>query len=247
MTGGESPAHFRLKQLALSWAQVQGFEIAATEVRLPRSHYRLDAAALSRRPERRTAIFECKQSRPDLLKDARAEVEAKIRVTELSARLQALEGMLGTHRPDLRCGESLFPEFDAWNFTGLEHATHRRVIAELATWQERLLHGTKFAKLFRWACADFLYLVSEDGIFAEAEIPAGWGLLVRRDEELFLARRPTATQVTEESRTALLEAIAVAATRAVQRQAGVTPIKPVWAQSTDARQRSQSQIAAGTR
>jgi len=29
--------------------------------------------------------------------------------------------------------------------------------------------------MFRYRCADFLYLVVEDGIFAEAEVPAGGG------------------------------------------------------------------------
>lgn len=222
MPGGESPAHLELKRLALQWAQMHGFEIAAPEVRLPRSNYRADVAACAPRHQKRTAIFECKQARADLLKDARLETEARLRVGELTERLRHLESLIAVHRPDLRCGESLFPEFDAWNLLGLEHETHRRVVAELAAWQGRLQHGTKFAKLLRWCCADFLYLVTEDGIFAEAEIPAGWGLLLRRESGLELVRRPLANQASAESRLALLERVAVAATRCVNRQAGVT-------------------------
>jgi hypothetical protein len=228
MIGGESPAHLELKRLALEWAQLNGFHIAATEVRLARSNYRLDVAGCSRGDDRRTAIFECKQARADLLKDARGEAEARVRVAELAERLRKLEELIGGHRPDLRCGESLFPEFDAWNFAGLEHQTHRKVLAELATWQQRLLHGTKFAKLFRWCAADFLYLVSEEGIFAEAEIPAGWGLLVRRGASLELVRRPVTIDAASQARVALLENIALAATRAVNRQAGITPLNPLW-------------------
>ena len=228
MIGGETAAHLQLKRLALEWAQLQGFEIAAQEVRLPKSNYRVDAAACSPRHDRRVAIFECKQARADLLKDARGENEARRQVAELTRRLEKLEALIGDHRPDLRCGESLFPEFDAWNFSGLEHDTHRRLIGEIALWQQRLLHGTKFAKLFRWQCADYFYLVSEDGIFAEAEIPAGWGLLIRREETLRLVRRPVACNAQPETRLALLESIALAATRAVNRQAGIRPPVPVW-------------------
>jgi hypothetical protein len=221
----ETEKHRQLKRLALAWAQANGFGIAATEVHVPKSGYRADVAACARGAAGRTAIFECKQARADLLKDARGEAEARRRVAELAERRAKLEALISGHRPDLRRGESLFPEFDAWYFSGLEHATHRRVLAELTTWQQRLLRGTKFAKLFRWRAADFLYLVSEEGIFAEAEVPAGWGLLVRRGEALELARAPVWTEPTAEARPALLECIAVAATRAVWREAGVPSLR----------------------
>jgi len=78
--------------------------------------------------------------------------------------------------------------------------------------QRRGLHGTKFSRLYRYRCADFLYLVVEPDIFAEAEIPAGWGLLVRGPGEgatgdvLHLARRPAALDPGPAQRAALLEA-----------------------------------------
>jgi hypothetical protein len=226
---GETENHRQLKTLALAWARANGFAIAAAEVRVPKSGCRADVAACSPGPGRRTAVFECKQARADLLKDARREDEARRRVAELADRLRTLEALIGAHRPDLRRGESLFAEFDAWDFSGLEHATHRKVVAELAAWQERLHHGTKFAKLRRWRAADYFYLVSEAGIFAEAEIPAGWGLLVRSGDTLALARRPVWTEPAPEQRVALLEAIALAATRisvSGQRERG-TGVPPV--------------------
>jgi hypothetical protein len=81
--------------------------------------------------------------------------------------------------------------------------------------------------MFRYRCADFLYLVAEENIFAEAEIPAGWGLLVRAmgadgaGGELRLARPPSRLDAAPAQRAALLESIALAATRAVNRAAGV--------------------------
>lgn len=228
---GETEAHRGLKRLALGWAQANGFCVAACEVRVPKSGYRADLAACSLGAERRTAVFECKQARGDLLKDARREDEARKKVAELTTRLRTLEELIGGHRPDLRRGEALFPEFDAWDFSGIEHETHRRVIAELAMWQERVACGTKFAKLWRWRAADYFYLVSEEGIFAEAEIPAGWGLLVRRGEGLELVRKPVWAEASPEARTGLAECIGISATRAVNREMGVVLPRPPWAEA----------------
>jgi hypothetical protein len=64
-----------------------------------------------------------------------------------------------------------------------------------------------------------LYLVSEAGIFAESEVPAGWGLLVRvrgaagAGDALTLLRPPVWAEASAEQRLALLENIALGATR----------------------------------
>jgi hypothetical protein len=225
---GETENHRRLKTLALAWAQTSGFPICGVEVRVPRSGYRADVVGIGRGSSARVAVFECKQSRADLLKDAHAEAATRHRLTELSQRRRTLEDLLSVHRPDLRRGEALWPEYDTWDFSSLEHQAYRGVLDELETVQRRVLRGTKFSKMFRYRCADFLYLVVEDGIFAEAEIPAGWGLLVREGDALRLARAPASLEPTSEQRSALLESIAMAGTRAVNRAAGVVLVPPDW-------------------
>lgn len=225
---GETAVHAELKRQALAWAQQNGFPLCASEVRVPRSGYRADVAACGRGPDRRTAVLECKQARADLLKDAHAEVATRIRTEELIARRNSLEALLAAHRPDLRRGEALWPEYDCWDFSQLEHQAYRRLLAELETVQRRVLHGTKFSKMFRYRCADLLYLVVEDGIFAEAEIPAGWGLLLRQGPALTLARQPVDLGSAESQRAALLEQIALAGTRAANRLAGIRIAPPDW-------------------
>jgi len=218
MPAGETAAHRELKRLALAWAAEAGFEIGAAEVRVPRSGFRADVAAYARgRKNRpiRTALFECKQARADLLKDSRAETETRRKLAALLERRTNLERMLAEHRPDLRRGEELFPEFDAIDTAGLRHDTYAAVIEEIAALQRRLLHGVKFEKLRRYAAADALYLVVEDGIFAEAEIPAGWGLLVRAGDQLQPVRPPLRLHPAPESRVALLENIAAVACRSL--------------------------------
>lgn len=233
MPGGETENHQRLKALTLAWAQTNGFAICGAEVRVPKSGYRADVAAIGRGPAGRSAVFECKQARSDLLKDAHAEQETKRRLLELLERRRSLETMLAVHRPDLRRGEALWPEFDSWDFSSLEHHAYRGLLTELEIMQRRVMRGTKFSKMFRYRCADFLYLVVEEGIFAEAEIPAGWGLLVRRrregsEDELQLVRPPVNLESAEAQRIALLEMIALAGTRAANRAAGVNLPRPDW-------------------
>jgi hypothetical protein len=224
----ETEAHARLKALTLAWAQGNGFPICGVEVRVPKSGYRADVAALGRGTTARAAVFECKQARADLLKDAHAEAATRARLAELVERRRSLEEMLAVHRPDLRRGEALWPEYDAWDFSSLEHRSYRGLLDELETVQRRVLRGTKFSKMYRYRSADFLYLVVEDGIFAEAEIPAGWGLLVREGDRLRLARVPVTLDAAPEQRGALLEMIAVAGTRAVNRAAGVVLPPSPW-------------------
>lgn len=228
MPVAETENHCRLKTLALAWAQTNGFAICGVEVRVPRSGYRADVAAAGRGATARTAVFECKQSRADLLKDAHGEVVTLARLNELTERRRTLEELLAVHRPDLRRGEALWPEYDAWDLSSLEHRAYRGVLDELETVQRRVLRGTKFSKMFRYRCADFLYLVVEDGIFAEAEIPAGWGLLIRCGDMLRLGRSPANLDAAPQQRSALLECIAVAGTRATNRMSGVVLAHSDW-------------------
>lgn len=207
MARGETEAHLRLKQLALEWARTQGFTTVAPEVRVPRSGFRADVVAAS---AEEVACLECKQARADLRKDAHAEAETRARLTELVARRAKLEALLAVHHPELRRGEALWPEFDRWDFSALEHRTYRRVVAEIATLQRRVLGGTKFSRMVRYRCADRLWLVVEDGLFAPAEIPAGWGLLVRRGEALEPVRPAPALGPAPEQRAALRANLAAA-------------------------------------
>jgi hypothetical protein len=60
----------------------------------------------------------------------------------------------------------------------------------------------------RWRCADRLYLVLEENIHAEAEIPGGWGLLLLRGGALAVAREAPVLEPRPDQRAALRRAIA---------------------------------------
>ena len=213
-TRSESQAHRELKRLVLEWARARRLILAATEVRLPRSNYRADVAAATPRSLSAngvTALFECKVSRADFLRDSAPEAGAAETIAGLRARLMTLRALIAGHRPDLRRGEELFPEWDAYDLRGLRHETHESLTAELRVAERKLQEGTKFAKLGRWRAASLLYVVAEAGLFEPHELPEGWGLLVRCGETLELVSKPCLRDTTAAERVALVERIAARA------------------------------------
>ena len=187
------------------------------EVKIPRSAYRADVAAATRRPASpfgRVAVFECKQSRSDLLRDCADESGTRERTRQLAERLAHLRELIGGHRPDLRRGETLFAEFDEFDFGGLRHDGLHSLEQNLESAQRKLLLSVKFARLHRYASADYLYLVTEPGVVSEPEVPVGWGWLVREGESLQLRVKPTRHLTEAALRVDWLERLASAGARA---------------------------------
>lgn len=225
MPAGETEAHRRLKTLAVAWALDAGYAAIADEARLPRTPYRADVvAARFDGAAVEIAVFECKQARSDLLKDAAAEKRTRAKIEELHARRVALEAQLAIHRPDLRAGETLFAEFDRYDFSDLRHEGFRAICTEMERLKSRLYGKTKFAKLVRWRAAHAFHIVAVPGICTAAEVPEGWGLLVESGATLEQQRRPVRIDCPDAA--AVVAAIARAGTRRLLRETGVTQSAP---------------------
>src|SRR5207247_4949039 len=132
-TKGETEAHARLKRLAFVWAQAQGFSACAMEVCLPKCRYRADVAAYRwlRKQIGSTAVFECKQALCDLRRDNCHSEAARRRLDAICKRRRVLETCLREHYPNLRNGDSLFPEFDPQAFTAIGHRAYARLLHDL--------------------------------------------------------------------------------------------------------------------
>src|SRR5947209_11857011 len=103
-TSGETQAHRDLKCLAAGWARANRLLVFGTEVRLPRCNYRADVAAATSQilsMHAYTAVFECKASRADFLRDAAPDLATKQKILALHSRLMGLRQLIGEHRPDL--------------------------------------------------------------------------------------------------------------------------------------------------
>lgn len=222
--GGETEKHAWLKRLAFLWAQAQGYSACAMEVSLPKCQYRADVAAYRLAPERigSSAIFECKQALCDLRRDNCQSDAARQQLETICQRRQLLETRLRTHYPNLRNGDSLFPEFDLPDFTVIGHRGYTRLLHELRALQNRLYDCTKFDKLLRYRCANLYFLVLPERLFHDSEIPVGWGALVEADGALALVRKPIWHETTAEYHIRLLHRIAAAGTRVINRKLEIT-------------------------
>jgi hypothetical protein len=223
--GGETAAHTQLKRLALIWAQARGYSACAVEVSLPRCRFRADVAAY--RPNGNeigsTAVFECKQAFPDLRRDNGCSAVTAKQLERVYQRREVLEKNLRVHYPALRIPDSLFSDFDSYNFAAINHRGYIRVLRQLGALQNRLFDCTKFERLIRYRCANLFFLVLPKRLFKEPEIPFGWGALIESDDDgLFLARKPIWHEVTPGNRLKLLERIAAAGARGLNRQLQIT-------------------------
>jgi hypothetical protein len=248
-SGGETRAHRLLKQAALLWALEQGYRAGGFEVRLPNSNFRADVAACRlERPASYeceiglTAAFECKQARPDFLSDARPEAESLSRLAELNQRREKLEQLVGAHYPNLRQGDTLFPEFDRTDVSAVRHDGYQKVVAEIKTLETAIFGRTKFDRLVRYRCVDLCYLVIRPGILQLDETPSDWGLLTPEDEAfdldaedaevppLTLLRKPQRIDAPETHRLELLHQLAVSGTWKALRESGIEPDR--WERSS---------------
>lgn len=213
MAKGETQAHRDLKRAALLWAQQNGYTAAGIEIRTPASRFRADVAAC--KPPKAgepglTAVFECKQSRSDFLKDHHALDENRERLAALSKRREKLERQLGVHHPSLRAGDALFQDYESVDLSSLNHDGYQRLMRELGQVQNRIFGKTKFDRMVRWRCANLFYLVAPDGLVDISELPEGWGMLAANEDGGFqLARKPRFVDAPPERRLELLHRIAV--------------------------------------
>lgn len=240
LASGETQAHRDLKRHALVWAQTSGFRIAAAEVSLPNHRVRMDVAAyraekvrVLRRDETKrtsrfvwrpaigaTAIFECKASKTDYVRDGRSIERTVSRLKVLEERRCHAEMELKIHYPSIRNGDSLFQEYETLDFQRPGYERYEKIIREIRLLSARLHENTKFERLAKYAAANLFYVVAEPGLVTAATLPCGWGLLEREGEELMLRIKPHWHEVAEENRLELMQRIAMAATRAVNREHG---------------------------
>lgn len=221
----ETAAHARLKRLVMIWAQARGYSACALEVQLPHCRFRADVAAFQQhRDGDRAAIFECKQSLSDLRRDNCDSSAALDRLRAMQARREIIERNLRIHYPTLGRGDSLFSDFETFDFSRLDHQGYSRVTRDAAGLQQRLSRCTKFEKLARYRCANLFYLVIAESLQEIGlELPRGWGVLIEKNATLELAQKPVWHEVTPENKMRFLRRVAAAATRALNRELLITP------------------------
>ena len=140
----------------------------------------------------------------------------------LHERKTRIEHELRLFYPSIHNGDSLFQEFETVNFERPGHERYQRTLDEISRLTSRLYANTKFDQLVKWNAANLFYVVAEPETVAAHELPACWGLLMRNGATLRLAAKPVLHEIAAPERLSLLHRISLAATRAVNREHGVT-------------------------
>jgi len=176
------------------------------------------------------AIFECKQSRPDLCRDIAGVESMQHELHELQRRRTKLEKLLLGHHPSLRASESLFPEWDTFAGEFLVHDGYQRLLTSIIRVQNRLRNCTKFAWITRYRLANLNYVVAPEKLMTLDELPPGWGLLESNDRAgLNLYQQPQFMRI--QNPASWLERIGQSATARWLRQEGLVG-KSEWFQPT---------------
>ena len=122
-------------------------------------------------------IFECKQSRPDLLRDI-AEIDAmRHKLRELQQRRAKLEELLLTSLPFAPSGRKFaLPEWDTLAGEFLAHDGYQRLLASIIRIQNQLQNCTKFAWITRYRLANLHYMVAPEKLMTLDELPPWLGV-----------------------------------------------------------------------
>ncbi len=203
----------------MEWLRrAHGCAAVAAETRLPLSNYRADVVgyrfnrALDGQPGDTFAV-ECKQSRADFLKDAGLEIPVRREEADLRSRVDGLRQLLAAHLPECRRQESLFYEYDSYDFSDWRHDTWYRLTRRLQYLENCLGSGIKFSKIARYGCATYCILATLPGVVRrDAEIPMGWGHWEWTGDAFVVLREATRLVSRPEVRLRLLERIAAAGT-----------------------------------
>ncbi len=211
----ETVTHRELKALSADWLKRRGCDVIALEVKLPLSNFRADVASYRSRKRMsnspgETFVVECKQSRADFMRDAGMEEEAKSESSDLRKRMKTLRTLLSLHLPQCRKYQSLFCEYDTYDFCDWRHEGWYRITRRLQVLENRLEQGVKFAKIARYGCANYCYIaISDSTVASESEVPMGWGLLRREGRALEVVKEALKLDSICSARLKLLERIAI--------------------------------------
>ena len=78
---------------------------------------------------------------------------------------------------------------------------------EIRVAKRGVLKGTKFDRLLSYKVANLHYLVAEEKLIETYEVPVGWGLLLRRGDNLELIREPVWQAIGVEEQLVFLQRI----------------------------------------
>ncbi len=228
---GTSPCELSMQllhQAVLSWLLGRNPSGYAFGVPTRMMKYQADLAAFWSSPRKKllqpdvTMIIEMRTDRDNCWPDCGNHDELLELLREARLRQTAMEEDIRRKEPSLRDTDTLFAEFQRWDYSKSTDAEYHKCRRQVEKLEHALYKGSRFEQLRQAHVADFHYLAVPEGTVLETELAYGWGLLHIGETGLVkVVREAMWRDCPEPNRMHLIQNIAATATRDVMFARGV--------------------------
>jgi len=172
----------------------------------------------------KTLIIEIRLDRDQCWPDCSGKEELLASLRELKSRKEELESRIREREPGLRDGDTLFEEFQSWNYLGTTDPEYHKCLRAIEKNEYALYRGSRFEQIRRALLAEYTYLAVPEHTVSPEEIAHGWGLLyISRQMEVFTVKEAIRWECPLENKLHLIHNIAAANLKDVLFAHGVTP------------------------
>jgi hypothetical protein len=174
---------FELKQAILGWMVALAPSGVGTQVPTRISKYQVDVAAFWSAPEKqllrpeKTMIVEIRDDREQCWPDCGDRDKLLRKLREKKEQKAILEAVIRVNEPELKESDSLFDEYESWNYAASVNQEYQHCLKQIEKIQHSLYKGSRFEQIRRGHVADLLYLAVPAGEVHADELANGWGLL----------------------------------------------------------------------
>ena len=173
-----------MKRAILAWLIPNKPSGIALNVPTRVSKYRADVAAFWSSPAKKrlmspekTVIVEIRKSREQCWPDCSKQEEMLPLLIQKKEEKSSLETLLRETEPELKDTDTLFPEYESWDYKRTKNRKYHKCLKELESIEHALYKGSRFEQIRRAHVADYLYLAVPAGTVNKNELADGWGLI----------------------------------------------------------------------
>ena len=173
-----------MKRAILAWLIPQKPSGMALNVPTRVSKYCADIAAFWSSPAKKrllaptkTLIVEIRKSREQCWPDCSRQEELLPLLLGKKEEKASIEAVLRREEPELKDEDTLFPEFESWNYKLTKKRKYHKCLKQLEEIEHALYKGSRFEQIRRAHVADYLYLAVPTGTVQPNELADGWGLI----------------------------------------------------------------------
>ena len=171
------------KRALVAWFACQNPSGIGLKVATRFSRYYADVAAFWSVPRKKllhpekTVVVEIRTGREKCWPECARKDELLPCLRQLKEQKAQLEAVIRKTEPELRDSDSLFEDFDIWDYSRSGNRDYQRCCREIEETEHSLYNGSRFEQIRRARVANFLYLAVPRGAVHPYELADGWGLL----------------------------------------------------------------------